>query len=715
MTETFTIENAFYRLEFASGNGALIRLRDNGGDIELIAEPRLADNFRLLLPLPGMEANYILGKEQKLTAAKELPQGIELHWAGPLRNERGSFDLDVTLLVEWTDASVRFQCAVCNGTDHQLTEVWCPIIGGSRGLGSGDEGAATEVVVPTLNSSWRQQIFTDFGNTRGQLLGTLGAEHSFCYPGFMAMPWISLFRPDGARALYFAALEDAPRVKAIRLALDPGLAGQRAGGDWPRPEEVGDHPLGITMNWVHFPYTRPGETFESAPLVLQCHDGDWRDSAAIYRQWFTGRHPPGDARPSWMRRETAFVHTMFMLPEDNINLRFTDIPRWAKDAKKFGVKHVMLAGWQTGGHDRGYPYYEPDRRLGTWEELAAGIRACHDMGLRVSFFVNCQPIDMTTEWYQRELHRYRILDPHGEQYFIVNYWGMGTLSARMRFVTATPFTEMNPAHPEVRALLIRQFRKLVEIGADGLHIDKFFQTPFDFNPRLKGTSPDRAHHEGILRFAEELLAACREIHPEFCFSYEGGWDRLMPYSDLSWWGPADDVMKQVFPERAHAAGIEQPYDFNKVNAAVLRGCHLLVGPANYNRGMDYPPMRALCEYIGEITRIRNELFDMVSRGEWLDASEGLFQRRRPLLQVAGAFASDRNARWCIFRDPNSGQRTVILANLGRIPIEARDLAFADAAKSACRVHQAFAPVRSAPLPVTLMVPAERVIFVTEER
>ena len=96
-----------------------------------------------------------------------------------------------------------------------------------------------------------------------------------------------------------------------------------------------------------------------------------------------------------MRRETAFLHTMFLLPEDNINLRFKEIPRWAKSAKKYGVNHVMLAGWQVGGHDRGYPYYTPDPQLGTWKELEAGIRAAHKLGLRVSFFVNCQPIDMT--------------------------------------------------------------------------------------------------------------------------------------------------------------------------------------------------------------------------------------------------------------------------------------------------------------------------------
>lgn len=709
-----SIENPHYRVEFNSTNGLLTRLLDKRGKTELIAEPRLADNFRVLLPIPGMDANYILGSEQKLSSSQVTETSVELRWDGPLKNERGEFALDVTLRMEFVGEAIHFRSSVRNRTEHKIFEVWHPIVGGMMGLGTGPKRRETEVLVPTGNAHWRQPIFTNFGNTRGQVLGTFGGEHSFCYPGFMSMPWFSLFRSDRSRALYFAALEDTPRVKGIRFALDPGLAEGRPDGNWPRPDETGPHPLGLTVNWVHFPYTKPGETFEGATLVLQCHDGDWRESAAIYRQWFVARHPIPDAPPSWMRRDTAFLHTMFMLPEHNINVRFTDMAAWGKNAHDRGVGHVMIAGWQIGGHDRGYPYYEPDPKLGTWDELKAGIRACHDLGLRVSFFVNCQPVDMTTEWYKRELHKYRIVDPHGEQYFIINYWGMGTLSARMKFITATPFTEMNPAHPEVRELLIRQFRKLVEIGADGLHIDKCFQTPFDFNPLLKGSNPDRAHHEGILMFMEEMIATCRKINPEFCISYEGGWDRLMPYTDLSWWGPSDDLLKHVFPQRALTSGVEQPYDFNKLNLAVLRGCHLLLGPANYNRGMDYEPMQELLRYAAEITRIRNALLDIVSRGELLDASEGLFKRTPAMIRIGGPFASDPNSKWSLFRDPRSGRRAMVLANLGAAPLDAKDVAFAEGGGRACRIHQAGSPARNTAMPATLTIPAERVVILAED-
>jgi len=707
------LENAYYAVGIDPRCGTIVSLVDKAGGYDLIAEPRLAGNFRLLLPLPGVECNYLDGREQPLSACEQRLDGVTLVWNGPLNNERGSFDLGVTLRIELTSEAVEFHCEVRNGTEHKLAEVWYPVLGGLQGVGRAEDRRSTAVLAPTTNTAWAQPLFTDFGNSHGETLGISGAEHSFCYPGTLCMPWVSLHNPANQRALYFAALEETPRVKLLSFDFDPGTAEGRAGGNWPRPDEVGDFLLGVTMCWTHVPYTKPGETFTGAVIHLRAHAGDWREAAKLYRAWFDARFPVVEPGRAWIRRETAFSDLMFLLPEDNINLTFAQIPDYARGAKERGIGHVMISGWHIGGHDRGYPQYEIDPRLGTWEELEAGVRAAHDMGVKVSFFVNCQPIDMSTEWYRRELYQYGILDPYGVPYFIVNYWGMGTLSARTRFFTARPNTEMNPAHPEVRELLISRFKKLAEIGADGVHIDKFFQTPMDFNPRLTWTNPDRAHHEGILLFIEEMLAACRAINPEFCFSYEGGWDRLMSYTDTSWWGTGEDALKAAFPQRALTVAVAQPYDYSRLNDGVLGGSHLLIGPANYTRPLDYPPMQALLDYAAEITKIRRELFDMVSLGEKLETSQGIFHRAESLLAAEGSFAGSPYARFTIFADARTGRRCLVLGNMGPEPLEARDLRFTDRPAQPCRLYQAFADPRDVTLPATVTIPAERVVFLAE--
>jgi len=706
------IENSLYRLEVDTACGRLVRLHDKVGDFAVISEPRLAENFRLLLPLPGLQANYILGSEQKLSSVEDANDSLKLHWAGPLHNAHGTFDLAVTLWIELVDESVQFRCEVRNSTEHQLAEVWYGMLGGITGLGAGTQAKQARALVPDGWNQWDRAIFTEFGSGSPQSLGlgVYGPEYSWFYPGHLSMGWMSLYNPEINRGLYYASYDPDMCARVLRLQLMPGSAQSRRHGDWPTAEELDGEPCGVIMNWTGFPYTPPGETYVGPPIVLRCHDGGWREAGAIYRNYFTAAFGVVDSSRHWLRRETAYLSTMFMLPEDNILMTFKDIPQWAKCAADHGLTSVMISGWQVGGHDRGYPQYEPDPRLGTWEELEAGVAACHELGLRVNFFVNIQTVDISTDWYKDELHKYEMLDPAGAKYFIMG-WGMGTLGAR-KLLTKAPLYELSPWHPEVRELLVARFRRLAEIGADGLHLDKNFMHPLDFNPRLT-TSPDRAMQQGMLLCVREILEACRAVNPEFCFSAENYWDGLLPYMDVFWWGLGPTLLKVMFPQRVTTSAVTQPYDYNLVNCAVLGADNIMVAPASWMRGMDYPPMQPLFRYIGEITRIRRELHDFVSRGELVDSHEPFFRQAVPEMNLAGTFADAADAGWTVFRNIDTGKRAAVLANLGGDALDVADLVFADNGDGTCQLYQPFEAVQETQLPVSLTIPAERMAFIVE--
>ncbi|MAF67133.1 MAG: hypothetical protein CMJ84_15930 [Planctomycetes bacterium] len=712
MAETYSVENEHYGVTIDRVHGRIVSVVDKARRYDVISVPGEGDNFRILVPLPDMLSNYVIGSAQALSSCDVVGDRMTLKWEGPLRAVRGELDMDVTMGIALVGEAIEFTCAVRNGTEYPLNEVWYPILGGMLGIGPEAQRRETMALVPQANQFWLQNLFTDFGNTRGQTLGVTGAEHIFGYPGFMPMPWVSLFHRGLDCGLCFSALERTPRVKMLRMALEAGTSERRVGGNWPRDDET-ETPTGVAMNWSHHPFTKPGETFEGATIVLQGHAGDWREAARLYRSWFDTQYEVLDAGADWIRGEPAFLHAMCMLPEDSIHLPFKDLAAWGQAAKDRGIGSVCLGGWNIGGHDRGYPHYEPDPRLGTWAELEAGVRACKAMGLRVYFFVNCQPVDLTTDWNKRELHKYGVMDSFGVPYFVTSTWGMGTLGARAPLSMGRPFGEVNPAHPEVRELLIRQMVKLVEIGADGLHIDKFFQTPFDFNPRLTHTNPDRAMHEGMLLYVEELLAACREVNPEFCFSFEASWDRLMPYCNTSWWRNFDDPMKAAFPERGLSLGIAQPFDFSKANHGILGGDVLMISPANFLHGADHPPTQKLLEYLDEINQIRRELWGTVSCGAMVDASDGLFKRREPMLRVGGTFGESENGRWTLFSNERTGKRVAVLANEGLEAMTAEGIAPADGGSGGCRVLQAFADEVETNWPVSVDVPGERVVFIAE--
>ena len=279
------------------------------------------------------------------------------------------------------------------------------------------------------------------------------------------MGFMDLNNPVANRGLYMGLHDQVARFKRFHF-LELGKADRAT----------------VAACVVHYPFTKTGETFEGAPVVFHVHDGNWQAGGALYRKWFSETFGLMTPKDDWVRRESFFQMIMMMLPEGNINYTFKDVPQLARDGLKYGVRSLQLAGWQRGGHDNGYPYYEPDPRLGTWDDVADAIRKCHAMGVKVYFFANFQPAMMDMAWYRDELKDYVSLNAYGAPAWVAG-WGMGTLASRMAdTVPLMAFADLT--FPGMSDAIAGYFRKLAESGADGLHIDKMFPQPIDYNPRL---------------------------------------------------------------------------------------------------------------------------------------------------------------------------------------------------------------------------------------
>jgi hypothetical protein len=440
-------------------------------------------------------------------------------------------------------------------------------------------------------------------------------------------------------------------------------------------------------------------------VVIQFHNGDWHDSARIYRDWFKSQFSILEPSKSWLRQEMAFVDTMVLLPEGDVILKFAEVPGWAKSALNHGVKSVLISGWNVGGHDGSYPYYDPDPRLGTWDDLAAAIRECHRMGVKVFFFGNIQPVRVDTEWYRKELHRYVAMDKGGVPYGIGG-WGMGTLSARLGF-TRPPLISASSGIPEYRKIIVEKMTKLAQIGADGIHIDKVWPTMgLDFNP-LSTLNPDQTTSEGRLSALDEILKSCQAVNPNFCLSVECAWDRALTSALVSWaWhNNAKDhvpMFKFTFPEWLPNMPVPQPYDYTAVNNAIRYGYQIFLGPGNYTQadGMDYAPMKGLSAYVKEIVQMPEGLKEIIYRGELLDTL--------PL-----RFEGPKETRHGAFRNPLTGKHACVLVNPGPSPSEISLLALDGNSTGSIFIYQPFEKQGRTSLPAKVRIPSERLAIVAE--
>ena len=698
------LENELYIVEVTRSHGLISRIFDKVGKIELITEPRLADNFRVLVPLPDLEGNYVLGKEQKLTSFEQKSDRLTLTWKGPFTNSQGQYDLDVVMRLTLVEEALQIDLSIDNRMRREIAEVWYPILGGITGLG---EREHTREMINIAGWSAKTRTFHNFPSRGGGALGIPVAEAYWSYPLPMTMSWMDIYNEKQGRGLYFALHDPVSRYKVLRFELHPGLA-NREGDNWPRPEQVDPElPIGMLAHWTLLPYIPGNEKFQAAPAVIQFHSGDWHQGARLYRNWFSSTFQLIDTTKNWIYDEMAFQDTMFLLPEGNIKRTFKDIPKWAGDALKYGVKSVLISGWHVGGHDGGYPDYTPDPRLGTWEELEQGIQECHKMGVKVFFFVNTQPVDVDTDWYRKELHKYRKISKFGAT---TDYgWGMGSLGARLGF-TRRPLRAMSTGIPEYRQIIVRHMEQLARIGADGVHIDKLCPGlragGLDFNPLLKMT-PDRAVSEGQLMSVEEIHKACTAINPDFAISTECIWDRLLEYSGVgwSWHWPAGEhvpVFKYTFPHHyLPTVSAQQPFDYTAVNNAVRYGYVIFVGPGNFTESMEYKPFQRLSAYIKEILRIRIPLKETIFQGDFLDTLE---------VEVK----ENEKVGYSVFRNTKTGKRAWVVVNYDIVPRETSLLSFQGNTQGTVRVYQPYGEAQNLKLPVSLTLPAERLAIVVEE-
>ena len=653
-------ENDYHLVEIEPHHGSIVRIFDKKGGIEIIKNARLAESFRLLLPLPETQAHYVLGSKQKVDSIDQTSAGLVVHWKSPLESELGrSLALDARLHIECNGPALSFRLEVKNNTDLKIAEAWYPVLGGLQGI---KERKATEDFIPAGAWTSGTRLFSGFLSIFN--LGIPEPEHSFSYPGPMTlypgpmpMSWCDFCDEASGRGMYFGIHDPIARHKVARFALLPGIGGPRYGDNWPNADEVDkDTPLGIVANWTLFPYTAPGETFNGPPVIVQFHSGGWKDGAAIYKEWFKQVQPAKEA-PTWLRREPA-IRQIAMSSGDPMPHVFGDLPQIARDAKSAGIHTLLITNWAVRDDAsteaiKGSPWFSPNPRYGKWDDLSRAIKACRDENCRVMLGWEMPP-----------------------------YWYI----------------------PAARPAIERQAQRIAECGAEGAHLARAIPDGLVLNPAT-GSTPDRGQWEGLLASCEAIRSAARKTQPDFCLSTESVWDRLIPLVDVTWASPSSlmasastdhlPLMRYMFPEWTSTVRISEPFDFVSASNAFRFGYQIVLdGP------MDPSLSKNLMEYVRDLARLRRDLFDSanfapITFDDFLDIKQD----------------SANNIKWTTYMNSATGKKLCILMNYAK---QDRSVHIASQKnESKMMVFAPFIAEKAVTLPIDIVIPGERLIVVSE--
>lgn len=560
------MQNETIRAGFNRRNGSLVRLSDIKTGVEWIAEPRLSGLWRFTLPLRSdeawstYEANYIDNVDQPVEIVEASATSAVLRWTGPLKAENGqTWPVSVQVRVTLLDRSLRLQMQIDNGSKEQIGEIWYPIIGGSMGWGhSPEERRSTLFQLPTGSSLSVTRPFQSFQNMSA--FGILYPEQFYRVGETLSMPWMRFASSRDRRGLSIVVMDGTPTARLAHLEMRPGIAPGRAGGNWPRVEELDGQPMGIRACFVQMPYTRPGDGFSAPDVLITMGDVEWTSAAQMWRTSLPVQHiTPAPAQ------------TLLRVGR----VRYSDLPQIAERAAAAGIDTLVLTHWHAG-HPTVEPLTDPDPDLGDAASLRAALLACRKHGVNVLASFTLQPVAFTRPELREPLTQAVAMDrwrvPATTPVYIPRDGRGGRFGheERARHITL--------AHPAAMAYFRRQAQAIARYGFDGVVLDGTLGKPMDFNPG-SGLRPDAASLTGEQRIVEAISHAGRELNEQFrvWLSAPRAWAAAQGLPCLSD-APDSSPLRQAFPEwRPTTDASADPVQ--GVSSALLTGANVLFNEA----------------------------------------------------------------------------------------------------------------------------------------
>ncbi|MFZ4396748.1 MAG: DUF6259 domain-containing protein [Kiritimatiellia bacterium] len=627
-----TLENETLRLDYSRQTGALIGLHAKPGNWALLDRPHLGLSFRLLVPLTSKDPvdkafakrmgrpqaqirnNEVHGEQQKLASLTVAPdnQSAVFVWDNLTSTRGGKLPIKVTIRVELTARQAIYRMEIENRSQHTVENVYCPYFGDIQHP-AGDE--VFETCYFQYGSTAGGPLWPRFHNNRGYY----GADHPIQYAnnsgnGHPTAPFILLKTPT--RGLYAGVLANSCEYLSWVAELRPGYESANE-ESVPVEKTMGGKEVSTRFAAVHMPYILPGVTRTITPIALEAYEGTWHKGVDIYTAWRKTWMKPAVA-PAWAREPHAWLQLHINSPEDELRIRFKDLPKVGAECARHGVKAIQLVGWNDGGQDQGNPSHDPDPRLGTFDELKTAIRKIHAMGVKVILFAKFTWSDRSTADFRKDLVRMAVKDLYGDYHVYCGY----------QYQTATQLLDINTKRlvpmcmlsEEYLKLCEKEFQKTVDLGAAGILFDESqHHTPavlcFDKNHGHRFGAPVYANDRLLIqRFAERL----GQHAPEFIFAGEACYDWEMEAYNLSYyrsgWKGYTPWSRYMLPHSQLMTAICGFNDRNMVNQCLMCREIMSYEPYNFKGSLDDFPLTMA--YGKKMDALRTELRDYFWDGEF---------------------------------------------------------------------------------------------------
>ena len=450
-------------LEFSPENGALVSLTALKTGWKIHRRAELGLSWEMLVPASDdLRNNPVYGNKQTLAFAEEIENGLRFIWNGVKSERGGDMDISVTVTVKNEDGQAVWYGEVENRSEHIIETVHLPYLGD---LNRPDDESPFQTMLWEYSGAGRSQLWPSFNGNQG----TWGVEYPTYYYADPAPKAPFILLANKTQGLYVGAKSretDAPvhwhweHLPGIRSAINSHVF---------NADSVAGTTVHTRFSAAHQLYIMPGEKRSLMPIALEAFSGSWHKGADIYKNWRNTWSNPAKA-PSWALEPHSWLQLHINSPEDELRLRFSELPRVAQQCAKHGIRAIQLVGWNEGGQDKNNPSHTPDMRLGTFDDLKQAIAECHAIGVKIILFTKFTWADQATARYREELKQYAVRDPYGDPYIHSGY----------RYFTSTQLLDINTRRlipmcfgsEKYLDICAEEFQKVLDLGPAGMLYDE---------------------------------------------------------------------------------------------------------------------------------------------------------------------------------------------------------------------------------------------------
>ena len=588
------LEDSEFLVAFDRDSGALTRMEHKPTQWNVERRPALGVSFRMLVPIPGRRANFVLGQKQKAASVEKVSDNqVRLQWKDLQSEHGGVLPVIFTATVTLQSGKLSFDATLENNSPYWVETVDYPYFGDLNPPAKDSTVSARTMWYGNLGDD---EIYPNFGNEKGYWgvdfpTKTFGSHRSlFC---------LLQAQTEGI----YIEMSDPSLPYYLEYAFEqhPGVV---HGAVVPKSDDFSGFPVHLDFRLCHFVFARPNSQVKFAPIVMRGYKGDWHSGVDVYREWrdtwFKKPH-----LPEWARDVHSWTMLRMNTPEEDYTISYKKFVEYGEEYAKYGVKAVQLIGWNIGGQDRDDPSQDTDPNLGTWQEFHDSIAKVQSLGVNVILFAKLNWADLTTKWYQDELYKYEAKDPYGIRYEQGGYnyltpTQLAGINTRRRAV-------MDFADPAYRAIALKEFEKILALGSTGWLWDEICHHSnaiYNFAPD-HGYVPPGYIYGGDLPLSEHLRAAADKVSPDFLFGGEGPQDWLMQFFPVNEAGVSGTPICQYL-DTTHSvmiAGVSGFDDREQLNNILVNRCVIQYEPFLYKGHLhDFPLTMAYGQKIDDLRR-----------------------------------------------------------------------------------------------------------------